>query len=127
MARVFALDVLECPRCGGRMRILAAIEDPSVARKILDSLGCPRGLLLWLSLPVTHNPNSPNSDGQPTAVADVCFHAERFSPVRRIPAFKSMCVPEKFLQDAPKSGLCDAVTVLPRMALRKSVFVFPRL
>jgi len=30
MARIFALDVLECPRCGGRMRILAAIEDPSV-------------------------------------------------------------------------------------------------
>jgi hypothetical protein len=29
------VDGLECPRCGGRMRILAAIEDPSVARKIL--------------------------------------------------------------------------------------------
>jgi hypothetical protein len=41
MARVFALDVLECPRCGARMRILAAIEDPVVARKILDSLGLP--------------------------------------------------------------------------------------
>ena len=38
MAPVFALDVLECPRCGSRMRILAAIEDPVVARKILDSL-----------------------------------------------------------------------------------------
>jgi len=41
MARVFALDVLECPRCCSRMRILAAIEDPVVARKILDSLGLP--------------------------------------------------------------------------------------
>ena len=41
MARVCALDVLECPRCGSRMRILAAIEDPVVARKILDSLGLP--------------------------------------------------------------------------------------
>jgi hypothetical protein len=41
MARVFALDVLECPRCGSRMRILAAIEDLVVARKILDSLGLP--------------------------------------------------------------------------------------
>ena len=39
MARLFAVDVLECPRCGGRMRILAAIEDPSVACKILDCLG----------------------------------------------------------------------------------------
>jgi len=28
-------------RCGGRMRILAAIEDPSVAPKILDYLGLP--------------------------------------------------------------------------------------
>jgi hypothetical protein len=25
MARIFAVDVLECPSCGGRMRILAAI------------------------------------------------------------------------------------------------------
>src|SRR5437867_1237932 len=41
MARVFALEVLECPRCRSRMRILAAIEDPVVARKILDSLGLP--------------------------------------------------------------------------------------
>jgi hypothetical protein len=41
MARIFAVDVLECPRCGGRMRILAAIDDPSVARKILDCLGLP--------------------------------------------------------------------------------------
>ena len=48
----FALDVLECPRCGGRMRIPAAIEDPSVARKILDSLGLrsrpPPGHLAYL-------------------------------------------------------------------------------
>src|SRR3989442_8367863 len=41
MARIFAVDVLQCPRCGGRIRILAAIEDPSVARKILDCLGLP--------------------------------------------------------------------------------------
>ncbi len=41
MARIFALDVLEWLRCGGRMRILAAIEDPSVARKILECLSLP--------------------------------------------------------------------------------------
>jgi len=41
MARIFAVDVLECPRCGGRMRILAAIEDPSVARRISKSNGMP--------------------------------------------------------------------------------------
>jgi Putative transposase len=41
MARVFALDVFECPRCGSQMRMLVAIEDPVVARKILDRLGLP--------------------------------------------------------------------------------------
>ena len=39
MRRVFALDVLECPRCGGRMRILAAIDQPEVIRAILTCRG----------------------------------------------------------------------------------------
>ena len=30
--RVFAIDVLECPRCGGRLRILAAIQSPDAIR-----------------------------------------------------------------------------------------------
>jgi hypothetical protein len=41
MRRVFALDVLECPGCGGRMRILAAIHPPENARAILACLGLP--------------------------------------------------------------------------------------
>ena len=41
MRRVFAMDVLECDRCGGRMRIIAAIHAPEAIRKILDSLGLP--------------------------------------------------------------------------------------
>ncbi len=39
MRRVFAIDVLECPACGGRMRVIAAIEEPRVIRAILGSLG----------------------------------------------------------------------------------------
>jgi hypothetical protein len=39
--RVFAVDVLECPRCGGRMRILAAIQTPGAIRDILEHLGLP--------------------------------------------------------------------------------------
>jgi hypothetical protein len=31
MRRAFELDVLACPRCGGRMRVLATIEDPHLA------------------------------------------------------------------------------------------------
>ena len=39
MARTFQFDVLECPRCSGRMKILAAIESPELASRILDCLG----------------------------------------------------------------------------------------
>jgi hypothetical protein len=41
MKRVWALDVLECPRCLGRMRILAAIHPLDATRKILECLGLP--------------------------------------------------------------------------------------
>jgi hypothetical protein len=41
MRRVFSIDVLACPRCGGRMRILCAIHPPEAIRKILDCLGLP--------------------------------------------------------------------------------------
>ncbi len=37
--RVFAVDAFQCDRCGGRMRIVAAIDQPEVARAILDCLG----------------------------------------------------------------------------------------
>jgi hypothetical protein len=35
MRRAFALDVLACPRCGARMRVLATVEDPVVVRQIM--------------------------------------------------------------------------------------------
>jgi hypothetical protein len=38
LLRVFALDALRCDRCGGRMRILAAIVQPEVIRAILECL-----------------------------------------------------------------------------------------
>ena len=41
MRHTFAVDVLACPRCGGRMRVVATIEDPVVIRKILTHLGLP--------------------------------------------------------------------------------------
>jgi hypothetical protein len=39
MKRVFAIDVLQCDRCGGVMRLIAAIHSPETTRKILDCLG----------------------------------------------------------------------------------------
>ncbi len=39
MRRTFETDVLCCPRCGGRMTVLATIDDPAVIRRILMHLG----------------------------------------------------------------------------------------
>ena len=37
----FEVDVLECPECGGRLRILATIHPPEATRAILECLGLP--------------------------------------------------------------------------------------
>lgn len=51
MQRVFAIDVLECPRCGGKMKILATIHPPEATTAILESLGLsPRAPPLAASL-----------------------------------------------------------------------------
>jgi uncharacterized protein YbaR (Trm112 family) len=34
MRRALDLDVLACPRCGGRLRVVAIIQDPAVVRAI---------------------------------------------------------------------------------------------
>jgi hypothetical protein len=41
MRRAFEIDVLACPRCGGRMVLIATIEDPAVVQRILTHLGLP--------------------------------------------------------------------------------------
>jgi len=41
MRRVFACDVLACDHCGGRMRVVAAIQAPDAIRRILECLGLP--------------------------------------------------------------------------------------
>jgi Putative transposase len=39
LEKVFAIDVLACPECGGRLRLIAFIAEARVARRILDHLG----------------------------------------------------------------------------------------
>jgi hypothetical protein len=39
MRRAFAIDVLACPHCGGRLRLIATLHDAVVIRKILAYLG----------------------------------------------------------------------------------------
>jgi hypothetical protein len=56
MRRVFLLDVLECPRCHGRMRLIAAIERPDVIVRMLAHLGLPA------RAPPTLPPHAPFDD-----------------------------------------------------------------
>jgi hypothetical protein len=41
MARTFGFDVLACPRCGGRLRLIALIDEATVIERILRHLGVP--------------------------------------------------------------------------------------
>jgi hypothetical protein len=41
MERTFGFDVLACPRCGGRLRLIALIEEAAVISRILRHLGMP--------------------------------------------------------------------------------------
>ncbi len=41
LRRTFEVDVLSCPSCGGRLRLIAEITDPAVISKILEHLDEP--------------------------------------------------------------------------------------
>jgi hypothetical protein len=36
---VFRIEIERCGRCGGQMKVIAAIEDPAVIERILTHLG----------------------------------------------------------------------------------------
>jgi hypothetical protein len=42
MHRAFAIDVLACPHCRGRLRLIATLHDPAVIRKLLAHMGMAR-------------------------------------------------------------------------------------
>ena len=44
MRRAFEIDVLACPRCGGRLRLMATVEDPDAIRTILAAVALSREL-----------------------------------------------------------------------------------
>jgi hypothetical protein len=39
LKRVFAIDIERCRRCGGKLRVIASIEDPALIERILSHLG----------------------------------------------------------------------------------------
>ncbi|MBI2217646.1 MAG: transposase [Candidatus Rokubacteria bacterium] len=45
MRRAFDIDVLACPRCGGRLRLIATVEAPDAIRAILGALAESEGLV----------------------------------------------------------------------------------
>jgi hypothetical protein len=44
MLRSYGLDVLACPRCGGRLRLVALIDDRAAVARIIRHLGLPADL-----------------------------------------------------------------------------------
>ena len=55
MRRVFAIDVLTCPRCGGRLRFVATLEASETTRRILRHLHLP------IEVPAPAPPRAPPS------------------------------------------------------------------
>ncbi len=51
LKRVFGVDVLKCSRCQDQMRVIACIEEPDVAKKILVHLGLRAETLPTLQAP----------------------------------------------------------------------------
>src|ERR671919_509310 len=41
LARTFAVDVLTCPKCRGRMRLLAMVKEPTNVARYLTAIGEP--------------------------------------------------------------------------------------
>jgi hypothetical protein len=72
LKKVFAVDVLACPECGGRLRLIAFIADDAVARRILlhlglDSRGPP---VARAQAPPDFNEPGPNYAGADPLYAD---------------------------------------------------------
>ena len=39
LKRVFAIDLSRCPNCGGELRVIGAVSEPGVIRRILEHIG----------------------------------------------------------------------------------------
>ncbi len=39
LKRSFAIEILNCAKCGGKMKLVSTVQDPIVAKRILESMG----------------------------------------------------------------------------------------
>ncbi|HPI40754.1 MAG TPA: hypothetical protein PLJ21_08105 [Pseudobdellovibrionaceae bacterium] len=69
LKRVFNIDIEACTRCGGKVKIIAAIEAPPVIKKILDHLGLNSSPPKWTSA------RGPPVDTQPELFDGELFQA----------------------------------------------------
>ncbi len=58
LKRVFDIDIEKCDKCGGKLKVIASIEDPEVIEKILHHLGLDK------------SPEAPVSRSPPSALFD---------------------------------------------------------
>jgi hypothetical protein len=59
LKRVFAIDIERCRRCGGKLRVIASIEDPALIERILRHLG------EWPAGALSGSPCAPPAPPQP--------------------------------------------------------------
>ena len=59
MRRTMGLDVTTCPRCGGRLRLIAVIDDPAVVQRVLRHQGLPT------EIPTARPARAPPTDAAP--------------------------------------------------------------
>ncbi len=77
LQRVFAIDALSCPRCGSTLRLIATIEDPVVARAILECMDLPtRAPPATKVLPEPHGRSSPLDEPAPFDFDQTSPHEE---------------------------------------------------
>ena len=82
MRRTFGVDVLACPRCGGRLRLVALIEQASVNQRVLRHLGLPTDVpeprhaphgrplaYLWSFFPLPLSADSPQTRSSPAVLS----------------------------------------------------------
>ena len=68
LMRVWAIDALKCPFCGGKMRVIAVIHDPDAVTAILAAFNSDK----W-SIPVTGPPGhvTPREPSRPDSPANI--------------------------------------------------------
>jgi uncharacterized protein YbaR (Trm112 family) len=84
MRRSFGLDVLACPRCGGRLRLIALIDEAAVIARILRHLRLPT------EVPTPRPGRAPSLDAARDALSEVeGRRSSRLATSKRTPAFRT--------------------------------------